>query len=69
LNQDEKRKVDVTLTEKGKKAFKDSLKKDSIREIMSCLSEEEIQTLIPLMKRLRDKALTKVKQIKDIPFP
>lgn len=69
LNHHGRKKVEITLTKKGKKAFKDSLKKESIHEIMSCLSEEEIQILIPLMKRIRDKALGKVKETKDIPFP
>jgi DNA-binding MarR family transcriptional regulator len=68
-NRDKKKKVDITLTEKGRKAFKESLKKESIHKIMSCLSGKEIQALTPLMQKIRDQALTEVKQTKDIPFP
>ena len=69
VNPDKKRKVDIALTEKGKQAFRHSLKKDSIHDIMSCLSKMERQTLMTLVRKVRDKALTKVKEVREIPFP
>ena len=64
-----KPRVSFTITAKGKKAFSESLKRESIREIMSCLSEEEHQQLTSSLKKLRDKALTKSITIGKLPFP
>jgi DNA-binding MarR family transcriptional regulator len=64
-----KNRISFTITAKGKKAFSESLKRESIREIMSCLSEEEHQQLTSSMKKLRDKALTKSITIGKLPFP
>jgi len=69
VNPEKKRKVDIALTDKGRQAFRDSLKKDSIHDIMTCLSETERQTLMKLVRKVRDKALTKIKEVREIPFP
>ena len=61
--------VRITLTDKGQKAYKQSLKRDTIRRIMSTLSEEEQQQLAALLEKLRAKA-AKVAGVKHkIPFP
>ena len=52
-----KNEVIVNLTEKGRTAYRHSIKRDSIHEIMSCLTEEECVQLCSLLDRLRDKAL------------
>jgi DNA-binding MarR family transcriptional regulator len=44
------------LTEKGVIAHENCAKKNSIKKIMSVLSEEELQQLILLMKRLSSEA-------------
>jgi DNA-binding MarR family transcriptional regulator len=49
--------VRVTLTEKGEEAYAQSSKTKSIRNIMSCLSPEERDTLRGYMERLRDEAI------------
>lgn len=64
-----KNKVNITLTAKGEQAYKQSLKRESIREIMSCLSEEERQQLGSLLEKLRDKALEKLTAASKVPFP
>ena len=49
--------VRVRLTEKGQKAYKQSLKRKPIHLIMSALSEEERRQLASLLEKLRTKAL------------
>ena len=61
-----KRRVNITITEKGKKALDWSGKRESIQEIMSCLSEEEKMHLSSSLEKLRDQAL---KQRAIIPKP
>jgi len=61
--------VRITLTEKGQKAYKQSLKRKSIHQITGCLSEEEREKLASILIKLRNKA-TKVLDYKQkIPFP
>ena len=64
-----KNKINVTLTEKGEQAYRQSLKRESIKEIMSCLSEEERQQLDSSLEKLRDKALEKLSAPSKVPFP
>ena len=61
--------VRVTLTEKGKQAYYQSTKIESIRQIMSCLSEEECQQLSSCLKTLRDRALKQLGVDQKPPFP
>ena len=49
-------RVTASLTEKGRQCYSQSLKRESIREIMSCLSGEERQQLESSLDRLRDMA-------------
>ena len=52
-----RKKIRVVLTEKGREAYYQSTKQESIRQIMSSLSEEERQQLTSSLHTLRDKAL------------
>jgi len=54
---DRKNLVRITLTEKGKKAYAQSLGRESIHEIMSALSKEDRQQLSSCLEKLRDKTL------------
>lgn len=54
---DRKNMVRVTLTDKGKQAYHQSTKRESIRRIMSSLSEEQQQQLASSLQTLRDAAL------------
>ena len=47
----------VSLTEKGKFACTQSEKRESIHNILSCLSEDDMKQLRVLMLRLRNRAL------------
>ena len=64
-----KREIMVTLTEKGAQAYNQSLNRGSIKEIMSCLSEQELRQLRPLLERIRDKSLKELITVKEVPFP
>ena len=65
-----KNMMEITLTEKGKKAYQDSLKMESIHEILSCLSEEERKQLYATLQKLRDKALKSlIAERESLPFP
>ena len=64
-----KNRVNVTLTEKGRQAYSESLKRESLQEIMSCLTEEERQQLASSLEQLRDKALRNVAEARKPPFP
>ncbi len=50
-----KNEINITLTEKGEQAYRQSSKRESIREIMSCLSEEERQQLDSSLEKLRNR--------------
>jgi DNA-binding MarR family transcriptional regulator len=61
--------IRITLTEKGQKAYEQSLKRKSIHQIMGCLSKEEYEQLTSILIKLRNKA-TKVLDYKQkVPFP
>ena len=61
--------VRVTLTEKGQQAYYQSTKIESIREIMSSLSEEERQQLSSCLQTLRARALEELEMDQKPPFP
>jgi len=61
--------VRIRLTEKGKQAYKQSLKRESLHKIMSCLSEEEHQQLASILVKLRNRATEVLKYGEEIPFP
>jgi len=61
-------RIKITLTKKGQEAYNQSSKRESIREIMSCLSEEERQQLWSSLKKIRSRALQLV-MVRELPFP
>ena len=63
-----KNEVLVSLTEKGRTAYKHSIKRDSIHDIMSCLSEKECIQLCSLLDKLRDKALQELTETRKANF-
>ena len=64
-----KNEINITLTEKGEQVYRQSLKRESIKEIMSCLSEEERQQLDSSLEKLRDKGLKNLNAASKVPFP
>ena len=54
---DRKNMVRVYMTDKGQKVYDKAAKRESICEIISCLSDEERRQLISSLKKLRNKAL------------
>ena len=54
---DRKNLVRVTITDKGKKALKYTMKRESIHSVMSVLSQREEEQLYSLMVKIRDRAL------------
>jgi DNA-binding MarR family transcriptional regulator len=61
--------VRVTITDKGQKAFKQSLKRKSIHQIMSALTEKEKDELFELLDKLRSKSVKVAKISFKPPFP
>jgi DNA-binding MarR family transcriptional regulator len=61
--------VRVTLTEKGEEAYTQSSKTRAIRNILSCLSAEERDTLREYMERLRGKAIEEYQEGPQWRFP
>jgi DNA-binding MarR family transcriptional regulator len=49
--------IRVSLTEKGKEAYQKSTQRESLHQVMSCLSTEEQATLFGYLERLRDSSL------------
>ena len=66
---DKKRQIIVALTEKGRQACGQSARRESVREIMSCLSEEERDQLGSLLEKLRDCALNNIARVVLPPLP
>ena len=68
---DKRNLVRVTLTEKGREAYNQSTKRESIHKIMSSLSEEKRQQLRSCLQQLWDRALKELgveKTRKPFPF-
>lgn len=59
----------VGLTDKGRKAYRQSIKWESIHEVMSTLSDDERQQLISSLNKVRDQALKYLVIEPTIPFP
>ncbi len=64
-----KNEVHITLTKKGEESYQHSLNRESIRELMSCFSEEEHQQLSSLLEKIRDKALQDLTKRSKVFFP
>jgi len=61
--------VRVTLTEKGKQAYENSIPKESIYHIMSTLSDEERRQFSSNLWALRDRAFEELRIEHRPPFP
>ena len=61
--------VRVTLTDKGRQSLKDSMKRESIHNVMAILSESEYKQLYSLLEKVRDKALKEAGISPTPPFP
>lgn len=49
--------VRIYITDKGKQVYHEAKKRDSILDILSCLSETEVTQLASPLKKLRDEAI------------
>ena len=58
-----KNSINITLTEKGKQILKDSVAPDTTPEVISCLSEPELQQLIDSLKKIRVSALKRLSRV------
>jgi MarR family transcriptional regulator, organic hydroperoxide resistance regulator len=61
--------VHISLTVKGNFAYEKSLKRESVRGIMACLSDEECQQLTILLEKIIDKGLQELTRKSQIFFP
>ena len=61
--------INVALTEKGQQALSQSIKRESIRSIMSCLSDEEREQLRSSLEKLRENGLKSITAVRTVPFP
>ena len=66
---DRKNLVRVTLTKKGRQAYYQSTKRESIHQIMSPPSEEEYQKMISCLNIIRERALKVLGIDQEPPFP
>lgn len=66
---DKKNMVGIELTEKGRQAYCQADKLQSIHKIMSSLSEEERQQLRASLDKLWNKALVELGMERRLPFP
>ena len=66
---DRKDQVRVVLTEKGHEVYHEALKLESIRNIMSCLSDDEHRQLRSCLLKLRDGAVDELGHRYKPPFP
>jgi len=62
---DRKNLVRVTLTEKGRQAYLESAKRQSLHRIMSCLSKEECEQLRLCLEKLRDNTTEMLAMARD----
>jgi len=71
LNKDTDRRnmIRVVMTENGQETYNKISSRESIRHIMSCLSEEEIKQMISYMRRIRDTAIKEARIDHEPAFP
>lgn len=61
--------VRVILTEKGRRAYQYSTRRESVHRIMSGLNETELERLRSYLEKLREKAFAELKVTNRPPFP
>ena len=66
---DRKNMIRVSLTDKGLEVYEQVMKRESIHNVVSALSEEERERLKSYLKILRGKALKEAGIEPDLPFP
>ena len=66
---DRKNLVRIALTEKGRKAYDESMKTEEINRIISVLSKEECRQLDSGLDKVLNKALTDLGVVYKLPFP
>ena len=60
--------VRVSLTKKGEEAFKRQMSERNARNVTSCLSKKEIDTLNAICKKLRAKSAELIRQMQPTPY-
>lgn len=66
---DRKNLIRVTLTEKGERAYRQSIKRVSLRRIIFSLPKEEREQLKSYLGTLMDKTLKELRIDRKLPFP
>lgn len=61
--------VSIVLTAKGKDVCDKTFRRETVREVLSCLSEEERKSLRGTLIKLRDRALKDRRMRNKPPFP
>lgn len=61
--------VRVSLTDKGKEAYNNSTKRQSLHKAISALSDEKLKQLSSYLMTLRDEALKELRIDYKLPFP
>jgi len=59
----------ITLTEKGHQAYSRTIKNEAMRDIASCLTEEERQQLELSLREIQERALKNLASARTVPFP
>lgn len=66
---DRKGSTRITLTEKGIKTQRETMKFESLHRVFAVLSKEERQQLFSILRKLRDEALGQIGASQKFPFP
>ena len=64
-----KNMIRVELTEKGEEALQRSRELTAVRNILLCLSDEELENLRRYLETLRNKAIEELRIDYELPFP
>ena len=64
----ERNQLAIELTEKGRELYHQSSRRESMHNILSCLSEEERRQLSSILYKLRNKGLQEIQQHSYISF-
>ena len=65
---DRKNLIRITITNKGKKAYRQVAKREAIHSLMSCLSQEERQQLKATLEKLWNSAVEELGANGKTPF-
>ena len=60
--------VRVSLTKKGKEAFKRQVSQRKVRNITECLSKKELDALNATNRKLRDRGIELIRQMQPTPY-